>query len=62
MCELKKSSSNALSPIFGFMLYLEHLKFVEYFLGVENENFRVEMQIAENQILMSHVYTNKCVN
>ena len=60
MCELKKSSSNALCPTFGFMQYLEHLTFLEYFLGLKMKG--VEMQIAEDQILMSYVYKNECVN
>ena len=40
MCEFKKTSSNTLDPTFGFMHYLEHLKFLEYFMWVENETGR----------------------
>ena len=47
MCELKKSSSSALGPTLGFMQYLEHLKFLEYFLGVKMKG--VGMLIAEDQ-------------
>ena len=52
MCDLKKS--NALDPTFGFMQYLKHLKFLEYFLGLKMKG--VEMQIAESQIFMSYVH------
>ena len=40
MCELMKSSSNALDPILGFIQYLEHLRFLEYLLGVARERGR----------------------
>ena len=35
-----KSSSYALDHTHGFMQYLEHLKFLEYLLGVEHERGR----------------------
>ena len=40
MCELKKSSFNALGPTLVFMQYLEHLMLPEYFLGIKNERER----------------------
>ena len=61
MCALKKSSSNALGPTLGFMQNLEHLKFLEYFLGVETKRGRnANCRIAF--FFISYEYKNKCVN
>ena len=40
MCELVKSRSNALDPTLSLMRYLNHLKFLEYLLGVIHEGDR----------------------
>ena len=40
MCELMKSRSNALDPTLDSIQYLEHLKFLEYLLGVAHERGR----------------------
>ena len=60
MCELKKSSSNALSPTFGFMRIWNTSSFWNISWGLKMKG--VEMRIAEDQFLMSYVYKNKCVN
>ena len=41
MCELMKSSSNALDPLLGLMQYMGHLKFIEYLLRVAHERGRI---------------------
>ena len=43
MCELMKSSSNALDPTLGFIQYLEYLKFLEYLLGVHMKGEGTQM-------------------
>ena len=52
MCELMKSSSNALDPTLGFMQYLEHFQFLEYLLGLNMKG--AGKQVAEDQVLMSY--------
>ena len=47
-------------PALGFMQYLEHLKFLEYLLGVEHEGGRNEND--RDQFLMSSKIESKCVN
>ena len=40
MCELRKSSLNALNPTLGFIQYLEHIKYLEYLIEVALERGR----------------------
>ena len=49
--DVKHQFKQTNKPTLGFMQYLEHLKILEYLLGVELKG--VGMQMVENQFLMS---------
>ena len=51
--------TDALGPAVCFMQYLEHLNFLEYFLGVEKLK-GAGMHMAEDQFLISYEYKNEC--
>ena len=53
MCELTKSSSNALDPTLSFMQYLEDLQLLKYLVGFNTK--RVGIQMAEDQSFMSPI-------
>ena len=40
MCELMKSTSNALDPTLCFTQFPKHIQFLEYLMGVEHERGR----------------------